>query len=237
VKFLGAFLPAIVLLSAEGLRQAAKAFEKVRARETLFFLLSFILVGEFALYANGFATRRVFFAQAYSPVIYAYFHRVRAPHPVTTVIKALHHDILGLAQGTTSLSCNEPLFGYGLEAFHSKVIPGPVEMLRDGAFNLNHPGCLLYPSYFHCQPWDRIPAADGENFRRFVQGEPSWGVPPWQTFLLGVSVVTIALLLLVAGMPADLPFDRAQELLRAVMTIRPGTANAAARVQIAQSTS
>jgi len=51
---------------------------------------------------------------------------------------------------------------------------------------------LLYPDYFGCKPWDRIPESDKENFEIFRQGKiPSWGVPPWQTFLLYLNLISV----------------------------------------------
>lgn len=112
-------------------------------------------------------------------------------------------DLPSVALGQTSLRCYEPLFGYRNEALRAKLVVGSAAKVTGGAFNLTHPGCLLYPERFGCRPWDRIPEDDAENFARFARGSlPTWGVPAWQSAALLVSLVTCLLLAAAALVPA-----------------------------------
>lgn len=111
---------------------------------------------------------------------------------VENIVATRGVDISGLRTGCSSLRCYEPLFGYQGERIHSTLKIGATSEVHDGRFNLNHPGCLLYPEYFHCKAWDRIPADDGANFAAFREGRvPSWGVPRWQTVSLGINFFCI----------------------------------------------
>ena len=152
--------------------------------------------------------------------IWAELRATRHLVPVTHVIGDFGADDRGVAHGCTSLSCYEPLFGYRGENMHAQIMVGATSTIRDGYFNLTHPGCFLYPSYFKCRPWDRIPVADRAGFDQFTRGEGGWGVPPWQNVLLGVNFASLLLLLIIALEPWRLPVPT---ILRLPRPVREGS--------------
>jgi hypothetical protein len=79
--------------------------------------------------------------------------------------------------------------------------PDPTEAalaaVSGGAFNLNHPGCLIFPDHFQCQRWDRIQLSDRENFERFAEGRtPHWSPPAAISALVRLGLLVVALLTL-----------------------------------------
>ncbi len=113
--------------------------------------------------------------------------------PVAHVIAEPGKDIQVLAQGETSLACYEPLFGYRQEEVRAQIRPGPTEEIVNGVFNLNHPGCFLYPDHFQCRAWDRIPQTEENAFLTFRQGRNPWEIPLWHRLALILSFVSLTL--------------------------------------------
>lgn len=194
IKLLGAFVPFLTWIFAYVLYVASQKvkFSSERTRYGVFAMIAVILMLEHFNYANYFQTNKVSLAYVHSPHLYSALKAQRGITPVSRVVREKGRDINGLMDGCTSLQCYEPLFGYLGETMKADLVVGETRLVRDGRFNLNHPGCLLYPDYFHCKPWDRIPVSDKENFETFIQGKvPDWGVPPWQTVLLYWNLISV----------------------------------------------
>jgi len=204
IKLLGAFIPLLTLVFAFSLHWLEKTRVGVQvcrqASLTAFFFLSILLCAEFAHSADFFVKNKTGVWYKYRPASEAYQDlKSRAMLPSVTLVNDTRGiDIAGLTKGETSLKCYEPLFGYRAEGLKSQVVKGSVTQVFDGVFNLNHPGCLIYPDYFGCKPWDRIMENEKEKFEQFRAGRtPSWGVPFWQNLLIKINFSFIALLILV----------------------------------------
>lgn len=204
IKLLAAFIPYICLLSALGADQLLKLISKRGSvlPQGLLAVFLIVLAAETATYTNFFSERGVGLGFYYDPTLY---HEAKAHGrlPQTRNLTRQMNDWDAISRASASLACYEPLFGYRGETLGKELREGAAEEIRDGKFNLTHAGCLVYPDYFQCSRWERIPVADAENFRRFTLGQtPSWGVPPVQNALLGLSGFTV--LLMVAAILASL---------------------------------
>jgi hypothetical protein len=155
-----------------------------------------IILSEFGVYAGRFVEDRVGLGFRYAGDIYRDVKAQGKIRRVTEIVGESGQDLVGLVRGTSSLKCYEPSFGYRNEGRTGKVVPGPASQVSEGYFNLTHPGCLLYPKYFHCQPWDRIAATDASAFSSLVNGDAgSFGVPLWQRALYVSNLIFLLLAL------------------------------------------
>ena len=194
IKLLGAFVPFLVWIYAYMLYRASLriSFSSERTRFGFFAMLAVILMIEHFGYARYFQENKTALAYVHSPQLYSALKEQGGIAPVRKIVQEKGRDINGLQDGCSSMKCYEPLFGYLGESMKADLVVGPTSTIRDGRFNMNHPGCLLYPDYFHCKAWDRIPASDKENFETFIRGGvPSWGVPPWQSALLYLNLFSV----------------------------------------------
>ncbi|HRH94109.1 MAG TPA: hypothetical protein PKV72_06295, partial [Candidatus Peribacteria bacterium] len=119
--------------------------------------------------------------------------------PVTRVIAA-DTDFLG----DTGLSCSgDALF---LSAGKQRVpglVPGAVNAVQGGAFNLVNPSCYAYPNENACKPGDRIKASDAAALKAFTYGGPlPWKVSAAQTAADVLSLTMLAACLLALVWPA-----------------------------------
>jgi hypothetical protein len=201
IKILGAFVPLLIMTTTYGLQKLndhpyfTKKLSAKKLRQLTFYLCATLLLSESAVYMNFFLKDRVGLAYPHYFEIYDRLKQVNQLPPVATATNAPAGDVLAILSGSSSLRCYEPLFGYRLEKLQSTVKVGDTNVVEAGTFNLNHPGCLIYPEYFHCKPWDKIPESQRADFDLFVHGKvPSWGVPPWQANLLIFNFVMIFLL-------------------------------------------
>ena len=105
-------------------------------------------------------------------------------------------DAEALGASASSYRPYEPLFGYGLADFKAQTVPGPVRTVRDDAFNMTHPGSLVFPAENGVAPFARIAVSDAANLEAFVtRGQPQWPLPARQQQLNVLSVVGLALAL------------------------------------------
>jgi hypothetical protein len=127
--------------------------------------------------------------------VYGYFGDERPLPQVHEVIDRANADLAALRAGQTSLQCAEPLFGYRHEAARYQIRAGPTD--GDASFfNLNHPGCFLFPHHYGCAAWGRIPKSEQAAFERFTKGAGHpWPLPLWVRGLLALNgfaiVVTV----------------------------------------------
>lgn len=210
IKILAAFIPLLVLVGAVPLRRLARGRVAQRlspsGRTVGVLVLGLGLVAEFWSYTDFFVANKLGLEWKYDPGVYRRLKQDGVRPAVDHVVMRPNADADGVAFGFTSLLCYEPVFGYRHETFASTVTPGATSLVRDGRFNLNHPGCLVYPAYFGCAPWDRIPASDRESLDRLVRGQtPRWGVPPWQSALIAANVIFLVALMAVAFFPGGPP--------------------------------
>ncbi len=186
IKLLGAFfLPFSMLFGAtlQWLSSRVK-FTSWQVRSCCFSLIAAIFMVEFVYYSKYFLDNRLTLGYRHNKKDYSEVKAHKGIFPVDEVVGERGVDISGLRTGCTSLKCYEPLFGYRGESIHSPLKSGKSDQIFGGAFNLHHPGCLLYPDYFKCKAWDRIPVDDKTNFNRFREGKiPSWGIPAWHSAL------------------------------------------------------
>jgi hypothetical protein len=117
----------------------------------------------------------------------------RSLSPVTNV-KMGWNDV---GSGSTGISCSDGLAmwadGANLSLSNKALMAGPVNEQRDGYFNMMKPACMLYPKENNCQPGDRIPISDTENFDRFRYGmKTDWRVSLQQRALNWLSFTWLA---------------------------------------------
>ncbi len=168
IRFLGALVPAIVLAAGASLhRLNAKGL-------SLFLSASLFLLSEFSFSSDFFVVKKLGLGFRYTTSEYDKLRELGKLPPVTSVTNERRNDLAMLLEGITSINCYEPIFGYRGEKNHSQLTTGSSSSIREGKYNLNHPGCFLYPEYFHCDGWDRIPATpQGEKlFADFSSGKP-----------------------------------------------------------------
>lgn len=198
IKLWAAFIPLILVVFAHALSEIAQRFRFSAQWVGLlvYGLFAWILLAEFHVYSQYFRDNKVTLGYRHVPEHYDALKAQGGISRVDSVVPEPGVDITGLRTGCTSLRCYEPLFGYRGESLKVNLMAGSTAIVRDGKFNLNHPGCLLYPEHFGCRPWERISVGDGVNFERFVTGkEPDWGVPLWQSALYTLNFVSISLLI------------------------------------------
>jgi len=173
IKILSAFIPLLV-----GSTVYVLAVAKVRLTSGVFYLTAGVLLIEFSISASFFLNHRTGITYPYDAKPYAAFKAERKLPVVTQVVRMQGADLDAVRGGASNLHCYEPLFGYALENLKTEVVEGSTTQMRGGRFNLNHPGCLLYPEHFGCQAWDRIPMKEIDNFERFTSGiAPRWELP------------------------------------------------------------
>lgn len=200
LKLLGAFILPMTLLATFGLdviyRRCGWIKLPGRTRGLIFGLFATILLCEFGVNASYFVKNKVGLSFPNLPELYQLLKNNPVP-PVSRVIDKVGYDFLAPTSGYSNLRCYEPLLGYRWEKMRSQVSVGETGLVRDGQFNLNHPGCLLYPDYFSCHPWDRIPEGQREAFSKFISADAgAFGVPAWQNSLLAVNALSVVVLLL-----------------------------------------
>ena len=189
IKLLGAFHPIFILLSAGVAESFYRRYQK--SSGLVYGLILTLLFCEFGFYANFFMENKIGISFPHLPQIYTDL-KAKEFSPVTKVVAKLGTDFLAPGVGFSNLGCYEPVFGYRLEAMKSTVILGAPDQIRQGRYNLNHPGCLVYPKYYQCRAWDRIRIEEKVNFTKFTAADPTaWSVPWWQSALIGLNFVVV----------------------------------------------
>lgn len=197
IKILGAFVPWFAIIFAYCLHRFSlmMRLSHLWLKTVVFLIIAITLIAEFNIYARYFRENRLTLGYYHVPSQYESLHAARGIKRVDKIVEDRGTDLTGLGAGCSSLKCYEPLFGYQGERLRADLKVGPTAMVRDGRFNMTHPGCLLYPDYFGCQPWDRIKSDDKINFEKFIEGKtPDWGVPPWQSALYTLNFTILLLL-------------------------------------------
>lgn len=121
--------------------------------------------------------------------------------PVTSVLDEENlSDFTYVLSASTGARCYEPLLS--TDSLPDHLIAGPVETVRDGAFNLYNPACFAYPEENDCRPGDRITTADRANFEAFRSGQPvTWKISTFQRTADIVTIVGILLCLALLVFP------------------------------------
>lgn len=88
------------------------------------------------------------------------------------IVTPLNRNDAFMAGGSTIL-CYNPIFGYRLEKLPIKsLVPGPVDKLGEGVFNIKNPACYMYPEENSCTPGDHFKAAQKTEMESFVAYKP-----------------------------------------------------------------
>lgn len=216
IKVYGAFIPLLVLATVALIRRL-DGVPRFRATTpwvqwTLFGVATFTMLFEFGFQSTYFVHNKLVYGFRYDPETYAALKTARRLPPVIKVTEEYGRDVDGIAYGATSTKCFEPMFGYRREVMKAALTAGPVDQTRGNRFNLTHPGCLVYPEFFGCNRWDRIPKSDEAAFRKFTHGDTAaWGVPLWQTGLLRLGLAALLTALALSSGAASL-FRRHREV-------------------------
>lgn len=203
LRFLASFIPVIVLASGSALnRLLSERFPRLLKKSltgpTL--LAGALLISEFVIHAHYFTDRKLGQSFQHNATLFTQLRERKTLPTISAITQETVPDIQAIAEGKSPLRCYEPLLGYRLERMQTRLQVGSTATVSNGSFNIHHPGCLLYPKHFKCNPWSHIPATDRLNFQRFIEGKPTdWPLPVWQSFLYRFNA--IALLLLLLGLP------------------------------------
>lgn len=188
IKLLGVLIPLLIwatVASTAELAGQVRALHPNQWRALLFIGLSLGVCFEEWDHFTYFLSNHTGLDYQYNPKIYAELKQRGTLPPIQRVEAVPGGDSEAAHQGYSSLACYEPVFGYRWEGLLTQVQPGSVFSVRDGRFNLNHPGCLLYPEFFQCRPWDRVKTSDREPLMKFLSGDSAaWPVPGWQSTLI-----------------------------------------------------
>ncbi len=197
IKLFGSLIPLLIWGCIAALNDFAgrvKWLSQTQWRALFFIGLSMMVCIEEYEYFNFYVANKTGLDYEYDPQIYADLKNRETLPPIQRVEATLGADSEAARGGYSSLACYEPIFGYRLEGLLTKVQPGSVFTIRDGYYNINHPGCLLYPEFYGCHPWDRVKETDGEAFKKFLSGDSSaWPVPDWQETLIIFNVIFLLL--------------------------------------------
>ncbi|MBD3647321.1 MAG: hypothetical protein HUJ31_07720, partial [Pseudomonadales bacterium] len=152
--------------------------------------------------------------QEYDPaVVVKAWHEARRdsrPPPIDrvadSIVDGVRVAVVGsmdtLAEGASQLACNEPAFGYRLEAVRFyNVYEGGVRAVVDGARNFYRPECYVYPEVNACEPGDRFTDADRLEAFRHYQPIP-FETPLLQRLANGINMVVAGVLLCYLGLAA-----------------------------------
>ncbi len=193
VRFTATFILPLAILGALAFHSLTRTWTEARKAGSALllgavgaaFLLSYFLSSDQDLQQRCFDPRQV--RQAY----------VQARHgdafPVETIGLRVPDGQVFL-QHASSLPPYEPIFGYNLAQFRPTVVPGPVDRVTDGCFNMTDPRSLVYPLPTHTGTFQRIPVSDRDNFLRFVNRQsPHWPLPLGQRLANGLSGIGLAL--------------------------------------------
>lgn len=198
IRLLAAFLPALILASGYVIDWLSRTFSPQltpRKRLAIFALAALLLVVEFRLASRSIADTPNAVTFYYERLRFSSLAQVGKLPRVDRIVGSRLKDLEGLANGTSSYRCYEPIFGYRQEAIRTQLTKGKTELISNARFNINHPGCFIYRTHFQCDAWDRISSTDTENFEKFVNGKtPAWGVPWWQQLTLTIGFVTVLML-------------------------------------------
>ncbi len=189
IKILGSLIPIFLLALAWALSCLEKRFPFKIPRPLLFLGASLLLLAEFWQGAKFF--RRIPEAGNFAWDSKSY-QILKSNFPVVEKVSNNSSDLAGLLAGESSMNCYEPLFGYDQAGWKGEVVLGPTRQIENGHFNLTHPGCLLYPDFFHCARWERIEESDREAFEDLIAGkQPHWPLPWGQLILNWLTAATL----------------------------------------------
>lgn len=116
-----------------------------------------------------------------------------------------------LAQGVSALPCDEPMFGYRMEALPAgRISSGAVLEERAGLLNLRNPACYVFPAENQCHPGAEFTANQRAQARAFAQYRPfPYAAPASQRMATWLSLATLLACLLALALSAPaLIFDR-----------------------------
>ncbi|HUN47992.1 MAG TPA: hypothetical protein VMU85_15790 [Stellaceae bacterium] len=103
----------------------------------------------------------------------------------------------GITAGQSSIRCYEPLFGYHLEAFPTRLQAGPILTGEPDERHLRNPACYLYGRENGCRPGDAFDDAARQEEASFAAYRPfAYVLPAWQRWadlasLLGLATILI----------------------------------------------
>ncbi|MCB0404069.1 MAG: hypothetical protein KDD51_04735 [Bdellovibrionales bacterium] len=206
IKWLAVFILPLTLAFAYSVRVVEENLRRHFPPRTVlvaFGFLSALLLWENTYSIDFFTVHKsgISFDSRQANEVWAQLRERHALPPVRNINTNKGWDITGLFRGETSLRCAEPTYGYFQEGLHTRLRIGPTAHVSSSAFNLSHPGCLLYPSFYGCRAWDRIPSAQATAFDKFIHAKAqAWDLPTWQTALFalhGFSAVALGVLCLV----------------------------------------
>ncbi|MCB0418802.1 MAG: hypothetical protein KDD39_14225 [Bdellovibrionales bacterium] len=207
IKWLGLFTLPFTLAFAHAAGAVEIQLRRGFPLKTLWIAFAFVsafLLWENTYYTGFFAAKEtgISFNPTSANKVWDHLEKGQALPPVHSLNDQRGADIVGLLAGESSLRCAEPTYGYFQEGLHTKLQVGPSAHVRDSSYNLSHPGCLLYPEFYGCKAWDRIPVKEAEAFHAFSQAQAdAWELPIWQSVLFLLHAATALLLVLFSLSP------------------------------------
>ena len=121
------------------------------------------------------------------------YHKIRhgSVFPVLAV-SDVSDDETFMRNSTSLWHLYDPLFGYGLDAFHAATHCGPVLDTSDGFFNMTNPTGYVFPELNGAVPFQRFKIHERAALQAFTRRQQpgSWRVPFVQSLLTFLSAAT-----------------------------------------------
>ncbi len=186
-RFAAAFIFPLALLGAISYEKITSKWARQKA--LIFFLILDVLVlafqGTYFLFKEDVQDRAYTVSTALET-----FHRIQAgdTFPVNKIA-----DVSEVFwSNASSLIPYEVVFGYELEEFKPQFVAGPVNMVRDGYFNMTNPAGYVFPEENHTTAFERIPATEADKLEAFThRRQPDWKRPQTQHILDATSLVSL----------------------------------------------
>ncbi len=113
-----------------------------------------------------------------------------------TAINANLSNTQAIALHESNLNLYMPIFGYGLEAFHPEIVPGPIWTVTNGYYNMTNPSGYVYPEINGIRPFERVKVGDEKNLSQFLNHQKThWKIPVYQKVLDWISGLTFWIVL------------------------------------------
>jgi hypothetical protein len=117
----------------------------------------------------------------------------------TMEISAINADLSNtqaIALHESNLNLYMPIFGYGLEAFHPEIVPGPIWAVTDGYYNMTNPSGYVFPEINGTRPFERVKVGDEKNLTLFLNHQKTlWKIPVYQQVFDWISGLTFWIVL------------------------------------------
>jgi hypothetical protein len=190
IRYSGSFILPLAILGAYFFDDEINQIEPPNRFKVYSFFLwgTLIWLGVYFFLPNDLQSRNFNIEQTLSD-----YQRAKAGEKfyISEVKNIFDHQVI--SNRATSLFPYDPLFGYNLEDFSTKLQPGSIYQVEDGFFNLTNPRSLVYDSD---ETFARFTTDQREMMEQFAHyQQPDWDIPRIQHTLNAISGITLLIIL------------------------------------------